>query len=73
MSEKPKSCAVRYRSAHEAYLTLKREDPETQITERMIRTLMENNHVPTIRQGRKCLVSLDGLYLFLENPEGGER
>lgn len=72
MAEPLKICTPHYRSAHEAYVALKREDPETQITERMIRTLMTNNRVPTIRQGKKCLVSLEGLSHFLSNPEGGD-
>lgn len=72
MPDKIKICAPHYRSAHEAFIALKREDPETQITERMIRTLMSNNRIPTIRQGKKCLVSLEGLSLYLSNPKGGE-
>ncbi len=62
-----------YRTARNAYLWILKNDPDTAISERMIRDLMKNGVIPTIKQGNKLMLSLEDLqnYLTMDLPTSG--
>lgn len=51
----------RLRTINKAYEHLKEQDPETDITEPMLRGLVAAGEIPCVYQGRKALVDIDTL------------
>ena len=70
---------VRMRTAAQAYLDIKESDPDTGVSERLIRDIINHNKIPVITQGTKKLISMDALEAYLSNPdsfsviEGGDK
>lgn len=65
--------AVRMRFARQALEELKREDPETKVTEHYIRHLIKTGAVPSVTVGKnRRLINYDKLLLYLENAEREE-
>ena len=56
---------VRTRTIKEAAAYFHAEDPQTCLTETAIRTLLRSGAVPSVRVGKKYLVSLDALEGYL--------
>lgn len=64
---------VRTRTIKEAAAYFREEDPQTCLTETAIRTLLRSGAVPSIRVGKKYLVSLDALEGYLTGEIGSSR
>lgn len=62
--------APRMRTAEGALAIIKAEDPETAVTLRHIRRLIATGVVPFVPVGRKKLVNVDKLLVYL--GEGGD-
>lgn len=56
---------VRTRTIKEAAAYFREKDPQTSLTETAIRTLLRSGAVPSIRVGKKYLVSLEALEEYL--------
>lgn len=56
---------VRTRTIKEAAAYFREEDPQTSLTETAIRTLLRSGAVPSVRVGKKYLVSLEALEGYL--------
>lgn len=56
---------VRTRTIKEAVAYFHESDPQTSLTENAIRTLLRSGAVPSIRVGKKYLVSLEALEGYL--------
>ncbi len=56
---------VRTRTIKEAAAYFREEDPQTSLTETAIRTLLRSGAVPSVRVGKKYLVSLEALESYL--------
>ena len=59
----------RYRTVHECYLAIKALDEDTAITECFIRRLCRSGHIVCYESGKKCLVNLDSLLVYLSFVE----
>jgi len=57
---------VRTRTIKEAAAYFRAEDPQTCLTETAIRTLLRSGAVPSIRVGKKYLVTVDALEAYLK-------
>lgn len=64
---------VRTRTIKEAAAYFQAEDPQTCLTETAIRTLLRSGAVPSVRVGKKYLVSLDALEGYLTGEMGSAR
>lgn len=53
------------RTIREAAVWFKNHDPQTGLTESAIRTLVRTGRVPSIRVGKKYLVTLEALETYL--------
>lgn len=51
----------RLRTISRAYEHLKEQDPETDITEPLLRRLVSEGEIPCVYQGKKALVNIDTL------------
>lgn len=58
----------RMRSITEAYQLLKEEDPGSKITVCMLRRLVADGIIPSVRSGRKILLNYDTLLTYLSRP-----
>lgn len=56
---------VRTRTIKEAAAYFREEDPQTSLTETAIRTLLRTGAVPSIRVGKKYLVTIEALEGYL--------
>lgn len=56
---------VRTRTIKEAAAYFRKNDPQTCLTETAIRTLLRTGAVPSVKVGKKCLVSLEALENYL--------
>lgn len=56
---------IRTRTIREAAAYFREEDPQTCLTETAIRTLLRTGAVPSIRVGKKYLVTLEALEAYL--------
>lgn len=56
---------VRTRTIREAAAYFREEDPQTCLTETAIRTLLRTGAVPSVRVGRKYLVTVEALEAYL--------
>ena len=56
----------RMRTAEGALQIIKQQDPETAVTLRAIRRLINTGAIPCVPVGRKKLVNVDGLISYLE-------
>lgn len=56
---------VRTRTIKEAAVYFRESDPQTSLTETAIRTLLRSGAVPSVRVGKKYLVSLEALEGYL--------
>lgn len=61
---------VRTRTIKEAAAYFREEDPQTCLTETAIRTLLRSGAVPSVRVGKKYLVSLEALEGYLVGEIG---
>ena len=57
----------RMRTLDEAYAAIVALDPQTCISKNYIRKLALTNQIPVVMSGRKRLLSLDGIFEFLNN------
>lgn len=58
----------RYRTIREASSYLRQRDPNTAITEYMLRRLVVSGAVPSMRAGKKYLVSIESLENYFSAP-----
>lgn len=58
----------RMRTINEAYNEIKANDPSTAITPYAIRQLVLDGKIPSVKAGKKYLLSLDALQSYLANP-----
>ena len=56
---------IRTRTIREAAMYFKEADPNTCLTETAIRTLLRNGAVPCARVGKKYLVTIEALEIYL--------
>ena len=56
---------VRTRTIREAAAYFREKDPQTCLTETAIRTLLRTGAVPSVRVGRKYLVTVEALEAYL--------
>jgi len=63
---------VHTRTIREAAAYFRASDPHTCLTETAIRTLLRTGAVPSVRVGRKYLVTLEALETYLEGTAGPE-
>ena len=56
---------IRTRTIREAAAYFKERDPKTCLTETAIRTLLRNGTVPCARVGKKYLVAIEALEIYL--------
>ena len=63
---------MKLRTARNAAAYFKAIDPETQITEWMIRQLMDKGEVPVIKNGSKRLTSIEAIESYISTKLGGE-
>ena len=61
-----------YRTIRSAAAYYREHDPGTAITENFIRQLVISGAVPSMRAGKKYLVSLEKLDEYLQNPRAAE-
>lgn len=59
---------TRMRSIQDAFQMMKAEDPETRVTICMLRRLVAEGKVPSIKSGRKILLNYDTLLAYLSRP-----
>lgn len=57
---------VHTRTIREAAAYFREKDPQTSLTENAIRTLLRTGAVPSVRIGKKYLVTLEALEGYLE-------
>lgn len=55
----------RLRSIHSLYQMIKEQDPETEVTEYLIRKLVFGGHIPSVITGNKRLASFEDLCAYL--------
>lgn len=58
----------RMRFAQQAYEEIRKDDPNSPISLRMIRTLAASGKVPVVMIGRRRLINYDALLAYLDNP-----
>ncbi|NCB25420.1 MAG: hypothetical protein EOM62_08110 [Bacteroidia bacterium] len=56
----------RLRTINETVRFLKEQDPDTSLTPYFIRRMIVDGQVPTVMAGKKYLVDLDALLIFLD-------
>lgn len=56
------------RSISEAHQLLKEEDPGSKVTVCMLRRLVSDGTIPSVRSGRKILLNYDVLLAYLSRP-----
>lgn len=56
------------RSVADAYQLLKEEDPGSKVTVCMLRRLVADGTIPSVRSGRKILLNYDTLLAYLARP-----
>lgn len=61
--------AARMRTAEGALDVIKQQDPDTAVTLRMIRRLINTGALPYVPVGRKKLINVDGLLAYLGGKE----
>lgn len=64
---------VRTRTIREAAAYFQESDPQTCLTETAIRTLLRTGAVPSARVGRKYLVTIEALEVYLKGSERQEK
>lgn len=57
---------VRTRTIREAAAHFRENDPQTSLTETAIRTLLRTGAVPSVKVGRKYLVTVEALEAYLK-------
>ncbi len=60
---------ARMRTAHQAAVYFKQEDPETSFTEYHINRLINTGVIPVFRSGRRKLINLDKLIQYLNSEK----
>lgn len=63
---------VRIRSIKETAQFFKEMDPDTQLTEKTIRRMIDNGVIPTLKSGNKYLINIDVLIEMFNIPVTGE-
>ena len=63
---------MRVRTARHIARYFKERDPDTQITEYMIRSLMDAGEVPVINNGYKRLTSIEAIESYITEKLGGD-
>lgn len=63
----------RMRTARGAIEEIRKMDPNTEITESAIRRAMKRGDVRTVKNGVKCLVSLDELLIYFGGEDAVEK
>ena len=61
------------RTIREAAVWFKSQDPQTSLTETAIRTLVRSGKVPSVRVGKKYLVTLEALEEYLTGKKQDRR
>lgn len=70
MPLKEGSTVVRTRTIREAAAYFRECDPQTCLTETAIRTLLRTGSVPSVRVGKKYLVTVEALEAYLTGETG---
>lgn len=60
---------ARMRTAEGALEVIREQDPDTAVTLRMIRRLINTGALPYVPVGRKKLINVDGLMAYLEGKK----
>lgn len=60
---------AKMRTAAQAFKDIKANDPNTSISERMIRDLFKSGKIPVIRRGRVTLADLNVIDAYFDHPE----
>jgi len=63
---------MRIRTARKAAQYFREHDPESNITEYMIRQLMDSGELPVIQNGYKRLTSIEAIEEYLNSKLGGD-
>ena len=58
----------RIRNARQAYEEIKRNDPESCISERQIRDILSSGVIPIIKRGNRKYVNMDILEAYFNDP-----
>ena len=58
----------RIRTARQAYEEIKRNDPESCISESQIRDILRSGDIPIIRRGNRKYVNMDVLEAYFNDP-----
>lgn len=61
------SIDIKLRTAEQAYNEICKIDPNTALTKHYIRLLLNSGKVPITKVGRKTLVNMDDLLIYLKN------
>ena len=59
------------RTINKAYEELKARDPETSITKNLLREMVKQEIIPSVRAGNRYLVDVDVIEQFFENTTQG--
>lgn len=65
----PAKTIKRMRTAHEAFVLLKSEDPNTAVSENAVRRIYKQGLIPVVESGRRKLADYDVLRDYLSNPD----
>ncbi|MCR5034400.1 MAG: DNA-binding protein [Clostridia bacterium] len=57
---------ARIRTVQQAFKEIKEADPDTAVTEYMVRKIVYSGEIPTVRTGNKRLFDLDELLHYLK-------
>ncbi|MBQ0040813.1 MAG: hypothetical protein KBS56_02150 [Clostridiales bacterium] len=63
----------RYRSISGTIAQIKADDPETAITESLLRKLIREGYIPSVKSGCKYLVDLDDIYDYFYVKKGRKK
>ncbi len=63
---------MKIRTARSAARYFRERDPDTQITEYMIRSLMDAGELPVINNGYKRLTSIEAIESYIKDKLGGD-
>lgn len=63
----------RYRSISGAIAQIKADDSETAITESLLRRMIREGYIPSVKSGCKYLVDLDDIYDYFYVKKGRKK
>lgn len=69
VSVPPTETKKRMRTAHDAFVLLKSEDPNTAVSENAVRRIYKQGLIPIVENGRRKYADYDVLRDYLSNPD----